>query len=107
MTKLSIMLSASLRPYLSQVAIALSVTLLAIFGNDINTGVKGMVNKYPFVVRVGVFVLLVAFGYGAASLLLSYVFARVLMQVDNRYLAALVVLAFILIGALAEHKGHI
>jgi hypothetical protein len=105
--KFSIGLSQAMRPHLSQIAIAISMTLLAIFGSDINAGVKGLVAKYPFIVRVGVFILVVAFGYGAASLLISYLFARALMQLDNQYLAAVVVLSFILIGVLAEHKGHI
>jgi hypothetical protein len=106
-TKFSIGLSEAMRPHLSQIAIAISMTLLAIFGSDINVGVKALVIKYPFLVRVAVFILLVVFGYGAASLGISYLFARALMQLDNHYLAAVVVLSFILVGVLAEHKGHI
>jgi len=101
------LISQSMRPHLHQIAIALSVTLLAVFGNDINGWVKRAVRKHPFPVRVGVFVLLVAFGYGLATVLVSSLVARMLVNVDNRYLACVVLLLFVLVGVLAEHKGNI
>jgi hypothetical protein len=54
-----------------------------------------------------VFILLVAFGYGAASLVISHFLAGLLMRVDSLHLAGIVFFAFVLIGALAEHKGHV
>jgi hypothetical protein len=99
--------SEALRPHLFQIAIALSATVLAIFGNDINRAVKRLVNKHPFVVRAIVFVLLVAFAYGAATLYLSSLLARGLAWLDDRSLAAVVIVAFVLVGILAEQKGHI
>ena len=99
--------SEALRPHLSALAITLSATLLAIFGNDINSRVKRQVIRYPFPVRVAAFILLVAFGYGAASLVISHYVASLLMQLDSHYLAGVVGVAFILLGVLAEHKGHI
>ena len=44
-TKFSIASSEAMRPHLFHIAIALSVTLLAIFGSDINARVKGLVAK--------------------------------------------------------------
>jgi hypothetical protein len=100
-------LAQPLRPHLHQVALALSVTLLATFGNDINGRVKSAVRKYSFPIRLSVFVALVAFGYGLASLLVASVLGRMLVSVDNRYLAGVVVISFIAVGMIAEHKGHI
>jgi hypothetical protein len=102
-----VLASELIRPHLSQVAMAVAATLLAIFGSDINRSVKRLVKQWPLVVRVLVFVVLVAFGYGAAGLLVSHLLMQILMQVDNRYLALLVVAAFFLIAVLAEHKGHV
>ena len=99
--------SEVVRPYLSPIAVAITSTLLAIFGGDINGWMKEAVKPYPFVVRVACFVLLVAFGYGAVTLLIAHLFARVLASVNNSYLAVLIALTFIVIGMLAEHKRHI
>jgi hypothetical protein len=101
------MTSQALRPYLAQIAVTLAVTVLAVFGNDINSAVKRSVAKHPFPIRVGVFALLVAFGYGAATLLLSSLLARLLVIVDNRYLAVVLLTCFVLVGVLAELKGNI
>ena len=64
-------------------------------------------HQVPFVVRIAVFVGLVAFGYGAASLMIAHLLGRVLMQLDNRYVAVVVLVSFVGLGVLAEHKGHI
>src|SRR5579862_9375738 len=96
-TQFSVWLSQSVRPHLSQIAVAMSMTLLAIFGNDINNRVKRYASKWPWVVRLAVFILLVAFGYGVLSLLIAHVFTGLLRQVDNRFLAATVALCFVLI----------
>ncbi len=99
--------SAAVRPHLAGVALALSGTLLAIYGNDINGCVKAWVKQFPFVIRAVVFILLVAFGYGAAALAISHLVARWLGQVNDPYLALVTLCAFIAAGILAEHKRHI
>jgi hypothetical protein len=96
-----------MRPHLSYITIAISATLLAIFGNTINSGVKRSVSKWPLFVRVLIFVLLVAFGYGAANLFASHLLARLLMRLDDHYLAVVILVSFVLISILAEHKGHV
>ena len=99
--------SGAMRPHLANVALAISATLLAIFGSDINGGIKELIKNWHFLVRLAVFVLLVAFGYGALSLAFAHVLARLLGQIDDLYLAPVVVVTFILIGALAEHRRRI
>jgi hypothetical protein len=106
-TNVCVWASEAMRPHLSQITIAISATLLAIFGGAINSAVKRSVSKWPLVVRVLVFVLLVAFGYGAANIFASHLLARMLMQLDSRYLAVVIIVSFVLIGILAEHKGHV
>jgi len=106
-TNLLVMLSEEMRPHLSKIAVAIALTMLAIWGNDINRRVKRLVNNWPFIVRVLVFVLLVAFGYGAASLAISHFLGNFLMLLDSRFLGIFVISIFVLIGVLAEHKGHI
>jgi hypothetical protein len=96
-----------IRPYLLGISLAISATLLAIYGSSINGWVKELVNQHVFVVRLGAFILLVAFGYGAANLAISHLVARLLARVDDLYLLPLVLLVFITIGTLAEHEKHI
>jgi hypothetical protein len=105
--KLMAVASHALRPHLAQVALAIAATLLAIFGSDINGAIKGVVKDYHFLVRLAIFVFLVAFGYGAVSLTFAHVLTGLLGQIDDFYLAPLVVLVFVLIGALAEHRRNI
>jgi hypothetical protein len=105
--KLIAVASNALRPHLAQVALAVAATLLAIFGSDINGGIKGLVKDYHFLVRLAIFVFLVAFGYGAVSLAFAHVLTGLLGQIDDLYLAPLVALVFVLIGALAEHRRNI
>lgn len=96
-----------MRPHLGGIALAISSTLLAIYGTAINGWVKEQVAQYHFIVRVLAFVLLVAFGYGAANLAISHLLARMLARIDDLYLFPLVLLAFLGIGTLAEHEKHI
>lgn len=99
--------SQGTRPYLTQVALAISSTLLAIYGGDINGWFKDLVKGYPFVLRVLAFVLLVAFGYGALGLAMAHFLAVLLGMLANVILAPVICLVFLLIGLLAEEKRHI
>jgi hypothetical protein len=54
-----------------------------------------------------VFVLLCAFGYGALSIYAAKFVKMLLGQLDNLWLAPVIVVSFLVIGLLAEHKRKI
>lgn len=99
--------SRGMRPYLPQVALAITSTVLAIYGGDINKAVKDAVKSYPFIARLAVFVMLVAFGYGAINLLVSHWLAQLMGLFGNFWLMPITVTVFLLLGLLAEEKNQI
>lgn len=99
--------SQSIRPILPQVAIAITSTLLAVFGGAINGWFKLLIRKRHFIVRVAAFVLLVAFGYGALNLVLAHLLSQMLVKTDDLWLAPVILVVFIIIGIMAEEKRQI
>lgn len=99
--------SRGMRPYLPQIAIAISSTLLAIYGGAINGWVKDCVKPYHFLLRLLVFVLLVAFGYGVLNMLIAHFLGQLMGMFSNAVLMPITVFVFILIGLLAEENKHI
>lgn len=102
-----IWMSQSLRPILPQVSLALTSTVLAVFGSNINGWFRALIKDRAFIFRVAAFVLLAAFGYGALNVGLSHLLSRVLMRTDDLWLSPVVVFAFIGIGVIAEEKRQI
>lgn len=99
--------SQSIRPILPHVALAITSTLLAVFGGAINSWFKLAVKRYPFMVRVFAFVMLVAFGYGALNLALAHLLSRMLIKTDDFLLSPLVFVVFVGLGLLAEEQRQI
>lgn len=96
-----------LRPYLSQISVAITAALLVLFGDHLNGFVRDSVKDYNFLVRLTVFILIVTFGYGALSLFLAHVLAGLIGQIPKFYLCPALILTFIIIGVIAEEKKHI
>lgn len=95
-----------LKPYTLQVSVALVATLLVIYGNVINRGVRLLIRPYPMVLRISVFVLLCTVGYGALTVWCAGQLQVLLGMIPDVVLGPTVVLAFIILGFLAErfHK---
>lgn len=100
-------LGQSFRPYQYQSAIAIVATLLVIFGRDINYAVKKIIIKQHFVIRITVFVLVCAFGYGLATLWLSTLLNEQLAKIPDIYIVPTIIIFFIFLGAYAEKQRHI
>lgn len=97
-------LSSFARPYVYQIAIAIIATLLVIYGSDINRFFKRRLVRQHFIVRTFVFVLVCAFGYGAAIVFLTPLLSSFLASLSSLYLFPIVLVSFIALGMLAEHK---
>jgi len=98
--------SVWVRGHLSMISTALTATLLVIFGDDINRFVKVRVRRFGFAIRIGVFIALCAFGYGALGVFVAPAITAMLRYFGDRYLAATVIGAFLALGILAERKKY-
>lgn len=106
-TDLSRALANAIHPYLQQVALAIVATLLFIYGEDLNALIKRQIQSYNFLIRVFIFMLVCAFGYGALTIGLTMVVARFLANLDSVYLIPILLGFFFIVGILAERKKQI
>ncbi len=93
--------------HLHGVSMSIVATLLVIFGNDINRFIRRMVKNNHFMVRLGVFVLVCAFGYGMATLFLTGILVKSLATIPKQFLTMGIVLIFIVLGLIAESRRQI
>ena len=75
------------RPYQYQTAMAIIATLLVVFGNDINRAIKKLIAKQHIIIRIIVFVLVCAFGYGLLTVWLTGLLSLQLAKIPNLYIA--------------------
>ncbi|WP_246624564.1 DUF3392 family protein [Oceanobacter mangrovi] len=101
-------LTGWIRPYNSQVALALVATLLVIFGDRINGSVRRLVRRYWVVVRVAAFIALCTFGYGALTVWIVPILARGLLHIPGQWYGLTITVGFIVLGVMAERfqKGN-
>lgn len=100
-------ITAYLRQHLDDIATAIVATLLVTFGNDINGFIKRTIKKNHFIVRLGVFVLVCAVGYGLATLYLADILHKTLVAIPGRYLLPGIILIFIGLGLIVESRKQI
>ena len=106
MTELLADFSGWFRPHLTFIASALIATLLVIYGDRINKAVWVLVKGAHFIIRTLVFIALCAFGYGALSVYLVPLLKKALLLPGSLWLGPVVILAFVLIGMLAERQSR-
>lgn len=100
-------LSEWMRDYLTPISMAIVATVLVIFGNDLNRWVRNMVRKFHFLIRLSVFILVCAFGYGLATIMLAKVLAELLGSISNYYLSLVVLAIFVILGLTAEKRNQL
>ncbi|MFO8155620.1 MAG: DUF3392 domain-containing protein [Pseudomonadota bacterium] len=98
--------SAMLRPHLGSIAMALIATLLVVYGADLNRVVQEMVRRLHFLLRVFIFMLVCAFGYGALVNYFTPLLVHLLAAAGAVWLGPVVVAAFLLVGYLAERRHY-
>lgn len=96
-----------LKQHLQEIATAIIATLLVIYGSDINRFIKRLIKKQHFIIRLAVFVLVCAMGYGAATLFLAEALLKMLATIPRQFLAPGIMIIFILLGLTAETRKQI
>ena len=96
-----------IHPYLQQVALGIVASLLFIYGEDLNGLIKKQIQKYHFLFRVLIFMLVCAFGYGALTIFLTMIVAKFLASLDAVYQVSVLLGFFFIVGILAERKKQI
>ena len=94
--------ASEMRGYNSEIAFALVATTLIIFGGAINAFVRNLVKSWNMVLRVAVFVLLCAVGYGLLAAWLTGFLAVQLKGLSSPMYLLAVSAGFIVLGILAE-----
>lgn len=96
-------LAEYMKPYNREIAVAMIATLLVIFGGVINKALRRLVRKQPIWLRIGAFIGLCTFGYGALAVWLTPIVAGYLINQSPVMYVASIVLSFIFVGVLAEN----
>lgn len=101
---LVVTLSKWSRLHLSDIALAIMATALVLFGPGINTWVRNSIGHLNFVIRILIFVLVCALGYGLAIIYLTPILVSTFAHLNNYTLAPVLLMVFILIGILADRN---
>jgi glucose uptake protein GlcU len=100
-------LSQWTQPYYSEIALTILATILVVYGDVFNKHIKRMISPYHFVIRTIVFVLICAFGYGLFVVFATPYVKQLILWIPNLYRGLTVVLVFLILGYLAEHRRYI
>lgn len=92
------------RPYSMQIAFALVATTLIIAAGSINGAVRNLVKSWNVVLRVFMFILLCAIGYGLLAAWLTQLLQGYLRGLAGDMFLLQVGLAFVVLGIVAERK---
>ena len=100
-------LTAWCAKHLNQICFAMTATMLAIYGQDINNMVRRRIGHRHFVIRTAVFVGICAFGYGWFILYIGPKIAWLYRLLPSRGLPIAVFLSFVILGTIAERNRKI
>ena len=97
-------ITSFLRQHLHDIATAMIATLLVVFGNDVEGFVKRLIKKNHFIVRLCIFILVCAIGYGLFSIFLADVLLALLRSIPKQFLALSVLAIFVPLALVAESR---
>jgi hypothetical protein len=97
--------SGLVRPYLSQLGLAMMAALLVIYGNDTMNVLKQQIGGLNFVLKLSLFVVFCAVGFGLLTSLLTPWLISLLAEINDLWLGLAVLAVFYLIGFLAKKRG--
>lgn len=94
-----------IRPYNAQLAFAFVASLLILFAGNLNGALRTLVKSWSVILRVLVFILLCAVGYGFLAAWLTELLTGYLRGLSGELLVLHVSIAFIVLGVLVERKN--
>ena len=97
--------SELIRPELEFVALAITVTLLIIFGPTLNSIITKRLTRFNRVVRILLFSLVCLFVYGLLLRGFNVLWVKFLEQFNDDFLFPFVVVLFIILGTLTEKNS--
>ncbi|MDU0355226.1 DUF3392 family protein [Paraglaciecola aquimarina] len=93
--------------YNSEIALTILATVLVVYGDVLNKHIKRMISPYHFIVRTIIFVLVCAFGYGLLVVFATPFVNQLLMMIPYMYRGLSIIVIFLVLGYLAEHRRYI
>lgn len=100
-------LSSYTRPYLHEIGLSMTATLLVIFGTDITNFVKSQIGSLKYFMRLTLFIIFCAIGFTVLTSYLMPFIVGMLAQIDDLWLFLVVIATYYFIGYLAQRKGLI
>ncbi|MGF1742968.1 DUF3392 domain-containing protein [Vibrio profundum] len=94
-------------PYISEISTALIACTLILLGNEINGFIRRAMRNQHFIIRIVIFVLINAFGYGLVIVKITPYVAHGFRQLSPGVMLAIILLCFIVIGDWAQRNRHI
>ncbi len=96
-----------LQGYLYEIGLAMSSTLLIIYGSDILGFIKKQIGGVQPFLRLTLFIIICAFGFAFLTSFLIPLIFGLLHKIDIIWLPLIIVVSFYIIGFLARRKGFI
>lgn len=100
-------LSRWMQPYFAEIALSMVATILVIYGDVLNKYIKRFLSRYHFILRTTAFVLICAFGYGLLTVYAAPFAKQLILMLPHLYRGGAIVLVFLFLGYLAEHRRYI
>ena len=91
--------------YNNEVAVAISVSILVIFGGGLNTFIKTKIQPFNHFIKWVVFTLVCVFVYGLLLNGFTWVIYELLDQLNETFLAPIVLIIFLILGYVAEKSN--
>lgn len=95
-------LAGYIREYSWTLCLAWTASLLVIYGDELVRFTKRIARAWHFVFRILFFVVVCGFGYGAISFMLASLLHSKMVHLNNLSLVISVLIAYLLLGFLAE-----
>ena len=96
-----------LQGYLPHLSLLLMVCLVSLYADDILKLTKGVVARRHIIIRVACFVLITAFGFGLLVVWLSPLLTKALLFFGTKWLALTLLVAFFILGTIADRKNQL
>jgi len=100
--QLLLSIASQLQPYLFEICLAQTVTLLVLCSHRIDRSFRKFLKPHHFLIRVTGFILLNAAGYGFASFAGGKILTDLYLQIEITLRYPIILSVFMLIGLIAE-----